>query len=153
MWIRLAHRLHTDVQYFFSAGVLLSTLDYVNSDQEFPPQPVSIQEIEDEIADAAAMTPKGKEKEKADTGTLKVKAESKRDRELPNNSAFKFPAAKKKISLDNTVTDNAEVRITTSTSSSTIIAFSHTHNLTDICQSNHVPRSPSPACPHQTQLP
>ena len=41
---------------------------------------------DEETADAAVVMPKGKEKDKADTGTPKDKAESKRDRESPDNS-------------------------------------------------------------------
>ena len=46
---------------------------------------------EDEIAATAAVTPKGKEQEKADVGTPKEKTDSKRDRESPENSPFKSP--------------------------------------------------------------
>ena len=89
---------------------------------------------EDEIAATAAVTPKGKEQEKADVGTPKEKTDSKRDRESPENSPFKSPATKKKIVLDDTVVEGAEVQFSTYiTSSLTILAFSHTHTLTNIC--------------------
>ena len=89
---------------------------------------------EEKIADAVAVTPKGNEMDNTDKGTLKDEAESKRDRESTNNLPFKSPAAKKKIALDDTVAEAAEVRISTLiTLSFIIIAFSHTHTLTDIC--------------------
>ena len=89
---------------------------------------------EEEIAAKAAVTPKGKEQEKADLGTPKEKTNAKRDRESPENSPFKSSVAKKKIVLDDTMVEGAEVRFSTYiTSSLTILAFSHTHTLTDIC--------------------
>ena len=60
---------------------------------------------EDEIAATAAVTPKGKEQEKADVGTPKEKTDSKRDRESPENSPFKSSVAKKKIVLDDTMVE------------------------------------------------
>ena len=85
---------------------------------------------EEEIAAEAPLTPKGKEVEKVTLGTPK----EKRDRESPSASPFKSPLPKKKMALDDTVPESAEVRFSTSiTSSLTIIAFSHTHTLTDIC--------------------
>ena len=60
---------------------------------------------DEETAYAAVVMPKGKEKDKADTGTPKDKAESKRDRESP----FKSPAAKKKIALDDDMVADNEV--------------------------------------------
>ena len=89
---------------------------------------------EDEIAATAAVTPKGKEQEKAALGMSKEKTDAKRDRESPENSLFKSSVAKKKIVLDDTMAESAEVRFSTSiTSSLTLLAFSHTHTLTDIC--------------------
>ena len=89
---------------------------------------------EEEIAAKAAVTSKGKEQEKDDLGMPKEKTDAKRDRESPEHSPFKLPVAKKKIVLDDTMVEGAEVRFSTSiTSSVTILAFSHTHTLTDIC--------------------
>ena len=86
---------------------------------------------EEEIAAKAVVTPKGKkEQEKADLGTPK----EKRDRESPLTSPFKSPVPKKKLVLDDTVAESAEVRFSTFiTLSLTILAFSHTCTLTDIC--------------------
>ena len=80
------------------------------------------------------MTPKGKEQEKVALGMSKEKTDAKRDRESPENSPFKSPVAKKKIVLDDTMVEGTKVRLSTYiTSSLTILAFSHTHTLTDIC--------------------
>ena len=85
---------------------------------------------EEEIAAKAPVTPKGKEVEKVNLGTPK----EKRDRESPSTSPFKSPIPKKKMVLDDTVPESAEVRFSTFiTLSLTILAFSQTHTLRDIC--------------------
>ena len=107
--------------------------DYVPTDAKLrggmPPK----KGLSEEIAAKATVTPKGKEQKKADLGTPKEKTDVKRDRESPEDSPFKSPLAKKKIVLDDTIVEG-EVRFSTYiTSSLTILAFSHTHTLTDIC--------------------
>ena len=110
--------------------------DSVNSDQEFPPLPVKPRlrgwkydpsakllggmspkkkMTKEEIADAAAVM----RKEKANTSTHK--AESKRDRESPDISPFKSPAAKKKIAQDDMVADNAEVTFSSVPTPDTVV--------------------------------
>ena len=66
------------------------------------------------VSHCESVTPKGKEQEKADLGTPK----EKRDRESPSTSLFKSPVAKKKIVLDNTMVEGAEVRFSTDITSS-----------------------------------
>ena len=93
-----------------------------------PPKPKGL--TEEEIEAQAVVTPKGKSKEQEEADTPK----EKRGRESPSTSPFKSPIPKKKLVLDDTVAESAEVRFSTFiTSSLTIFAFSHTHTLTDIC--------------------